>query len=302
MTELLQWGLDFVAWIQQYRSPVADKFMQHTTDLGGKYYIYFLPFLLWCLNFHFMVRVFSLVLLSFFINISFKDGLALPRPFDVDPAITPDREWGYGMPSGHSQNSALLWVMLAINVGKRWFWIMALSIVYLIGFSRVYFGLHFPGDILGGWVLAAVLLWINYLWGDRFLQWLNKQTIGFLIGSLWLLLTGLYLHYRGVDMPIMAGIIAISLGFGTGYMITSRFLHYNGYGNIWQRLLRSAVGLIILFFYLKATKNFFPEVQNGEYYRNMFIVNTITGLWLTLGTPMIFSLPSLRGRQGKPEN
>ena len=43
MTDLLRWGLDFVALIQQYRNPVADTFMQHTTDLGGKYYIYFPP-------------------------------------------------------------------------------------------------------------------------------------------------------------------------------------------------------------------------------------------------------------------
>ena len=302
MTDLLQWGLDFVALIQQYRNPVADTFMQHTTDLGGKYYIYFLPFLLWCLNFHFMVRVCTLFLLSFFINVSFKDLFALPRPFDVDPAITPDREWGYGMPSGHSQNSALLWIMLAISVAKRWFWAVALSIALLIGFSRVYFGLHFPGDILGGWLLAALLLWANYVWGDRVTQWLKKQTFWFLTGGLWLFLGGLYLLYWMLDMPIMTGLVAISLGFGMGYMITSRFLHYSGSGNIWQRLLRSAVGLIVLVFYLKASRSFFPEVQNGEYYLVMFIVNSIVGLWLTLGAPIIFSLLSLGGRQSKSES
>nr|WP_306800351.1 phosphatase PAP2 family protein [Endozoicomonas sp. YOMI1] len=248
-----------------------------------------------------MGRVFSLFLVSFFINISFKDLLALPRPFDIDPAITPDREWGYGMPSGHAQNSGLLWIMLAVSVARRWFWVMVLSIVFLIGFSRVYFGLHFPGDILGGWVLAAALLWTNYCWGDKFTQWLNQQTFWFLIGSLWLLLTGLYLLYCVFDMPIMTGLFAISLGFGTGYVITSRFLHYNGSGNIWQRLLRSVVGLMVLIFYLQVTKSCFPQVRSGEYYLVMFIVNTIAGLWLTLGAPMIFSLLSLGGRQSKSE-
>ncbi|USE37081.1 phosphatase PAP2 family protein [Endozoicomonas sp. SCSIO W0465] len=302
MTDLLQWGLDYVAWIQQYRNPIADIFMQHTTDLGGKHCIYLLPFLLWCFNFHFMVRVGSLFLLSFFINISFKDLLALPRPFDVNPAITLNREWGYGMPSGHSQNSAILWIMLAIRIAKRWFWFMALSIIFLIGFSRAYFGLHFPGDILGGWFLSAALLWINYFWGNQVIQWLNKQAFLLLIGSLWLLLTGLYLLYWLFNMPIMAGLFAISLGFAIGYLITFRFLDYNGAGNTWQRLLRSAAGLTVLIYYLKATSSFFPDVKNGKYYLILFVVNTIAGLWLTLGAPMFFSLLFLERRQSKSES
>ncbi|MFK0573945.1 phosphatase PAP2 family protein, partial [Endozoicomonas sp.] len=202
MTDLLQWGLDFIAWIQQYRNPIMDSFMRHTTDSGGKYFIYFFPLLIWCLNFRFMVRVSTMFLLSFFINISFKDMLALPRPFEVVPGITPDREWGFGMPSGHAQNSALLWVMLAVSVARRWFWVIALSIASLIGFSRVYFALHFPGDILGGWLLAAILLWAYSAWSDPIAVWLQKQSIMPLIVGFGLVMGGLYLFYMWVfDMP-----------------------------------------------------------------------------------------------------
>ncbi|WP_419533626.1 phosphatase PAP2 family protein [Endozoicomonas sp.] len=297
MTDLLQWGLDFVAWIQQYRNPVSDELMQHITDLGGKYYIYFLPLLIWCLNFRFVIRICTMFLLSFFINVCFKDVLTLPRPFDVDPDITPNREWGYGMPSGHSQNSALLWIMLAIGVAKRWFWFIALSIGLLIGFSRVYFGLHFPGDILGGWLLAGILLWAYYAWEDRVSSGLNKLSTSQLLAGFTFIMVGLgFLYMSVLEMPIMTGLVAISFGFGSGAIFTIRILRYNGFGSLWKRILRGVLGLSVLIFYLKFTGSLFPETKDLEYYRVLIIVNTIAGLWLSLGAPLIFSLLLLGGR------
>ncbi len=297
MTDVLQWGLGFVAWLQQYRNPVIDGFMRHITDLGGNYYLYFLPLLLWSLNFRFMVRTCTMVALSFFLNISCKDWLTLPRPFDIDPTITPDREWGYGLPSGHSQNSALLWLMLARGAGSRWFWAMAMAVIWLIGFSRIYFGLHFPGDVLAGWLLALVLLGWYTRWGDRSAQWLYQQSTVFLMSALWLVCGVLFFLYACLlAMPFMASLVAVSLGAGMGTVITLRYLRYSGYGNLWHRLVRSTIGLCILFGYIRATDGLFPTVSDGDYYQTAFVVYTVAGLWLTLGAPALFLLLSLTGR------
>ena len=297
MTDVLQWGLGFVVWIQQYRGPLTDEFMRHTTDLGGKYYLYFLPLLLWSLNFRFMVRVGALFALSFFLNISCKDLLTLPRPFDIDPAITANREWGYGLPSGHSQNSALLWVMLARGVAKRWFWAVAMAVIWLIGFSRLYFGLHFPGDIIAGWLLAAALLGLYITLGERAAHWLHRQSTVFLTGALWLLCIALFLLYTCLlEMPFMADMGAGSLGAGTGAIVTLRYLRYSGCGSLWHRAVRSAIGLAILFGYIKATESLFSVVQDGDYYQTMFVVYVVAGLWLTLGAPALFLVLSLAGR------
>lgn len=297
MTDVLQWGLDFVVWIQQYRDPLVDEFMRHTTDLGGKYYLYFLPLLLWSLDFRFMVRVCTMFVLSFFLNISCKDLLTLPRPFDIDPAITPNREWGYGLPSGHSQNSALLWVMLARGMAKRWFWAMAMAVIWLIGFSRIYFGLHFPGDILAGWLLAAGLLGLYMTLGERPARWLHRQSTVFLTGALWLLCGFLFLLYTCLlEMPFMAGMVAVSLGAGTGTIVALRYLRYSGCGSIWHRVVRSAIGLGILLGYIKATNSLFSVVHDRDCYQTMFVVYVVAGLWLTLGAPALFLILSLADR------
>ena len=59
----------------------------------------------------------------------------------------------YSFPSGHTLNAFLLSIILKKNLG------IDLSIIsYLVGLSRVYLGVHYPSDILGGILLAKIIL------------------------------------------------------------------------------------------------------------------------------------------------
>jgi len=76
---------------------------------------------------------------------------------------------GYSFPSGHTMNSMGLAVALTIVFWHtRWRWFTtATALVWagLVGVSRVYLGVHFPSDVLGGWALAlavAALVWLLY--------------------------------------------------------------------------------------------------------------------------------------------
>lgn len=65
----------------------------------------------------------------------------------------------YSFPSGHATYSlafVLMLVLLTWEHPKR-IWIAGSGAVFvvLIGFSRVYLGMHYPSDILGGWLLAT---------------------------------------------------------------------------------------------------------------------------------------------------
>lgn len=64
----------------------------------------------------------------------------------------------FSFPSSHAMVSMTLVVSLAILAwGSRWFWLVLLpgsGFVVAIGWTRLYLGVHYPSDILAGWMIA----------------------------------------------------------------------------------------------------------------------------------------------------
>ena len=61
---------------------------------------------------------------------------------------------GYSFPSTHSASAAGILIPLAKEVKKRWMWIVAIVMTFLVGVSRAVNGMHYPTDILAGWALG----------------------------------------------------------------------------------------------------------------------------------------------------
>jgi membrane-associated phospholipid phosphatase len=80
-----------------------------------------------------------------------------PRPATFFGLAQP---MGYSFPSGHALVSLAFFGALAVFVARRrWLYYVAAAIsVAAIGLSRVYLGMHYPTDVLGGWAAAAAWL------------------------------------------------------------------------------------------------------------------------------------------------
>jgi hypothetical protein len=107
------------------------------------------------------LRVGIILLLCTSVNDTLKLAFHGPRPYWYSAnVIAYARETSFGVPSGHAQIAIGVWGMLAIHSRKWWGWLIAVTIILMIGISRLYLGVHFPHDVILGWLIGALLLWL----------------------------------------------------------------------------------------------------------------------------------------------
>lgn len=118
-----------------------------------------------------LCQLLSLGLGAILTNVLIKKIVARPRPFDVYNAILPliPEPSDYSFPSGHTCASfACAWIAWRMLSGKQAAGFMIIAI--LISFSRMYLGVHYPTDVLGGIVVGIVsaeLVYRGYLWFQK---------------------------------------------------------------------------------------------------------------------------------------
>jgi len=71
----------------------------------------------------------------------------------------------FSFPSSHAANSMgqALWWALFYPAGRWWY----LGGALVIGYSRIYIGVHYPGDVIGGWIIGAVSFGIVWWVGSK---------------------------------------------------------------------------------------------------------------------------------------
>lgn len=291
MEAILQWGIGFISIVQQVHGPVLDSIFRIITFLGTeRFYLLLLPLIFWCVDLGLGARLAVILLLSVYFNFGLKDLFQQPRPFDIDPSVQLADTRGYGLPSGHAQSSVVVWGFIATRINKTWFRVVAILLVILIGFSRIFLGVHFPTDVLAGWVVGVIILGV-YLIARPVLE-RKLLELGLGIQMLVALVLPLALMaIRPTEGTIFP--MAILAGTGVGLILTRRYVSFVVMGSWWQRILRFLTGGSVVFALYLGIRLVFSSEGSVLYLMLGYLGYGLTGMWISFGAPLLFRLLKL---------
>lgn len=264
------------------------------------------------------LRIVCVVLFTGGINGILKLSFHGPRPYWYSPQVKGlAAESSFGAPSGHAQLATGMWGMAAAMTRRRWVWPLALVAILMVGLSRIYLGVHFPHDVLAGWVIGTLILWAFVRWWDPLAAWVGKKKPGqqvllafalsmliivmgmIAFGSLrgWVLPQAWLDNARGAGADVMPAPVSLdtpvasaALLFGVlgGLVWMNSRTGYRSDGSPGQRSLRVVPGLIgILIIYL-GLKAIFPGGDTILGYSLRYVRYALVGLWLSGGAPWLF--------------
>ncbi|MFC1983056.1 phosphatase PAP2 family protein [Chloroflexota bacterium] len=300
MESLLQLGIDLIIAIQQIQGPALNNIFRAITFLGeADFYLLLLPLIFWCVDSGLGARLAILVLFSSYLNVDLKDLFQQPRPFDTNPSVQLSDVEGYGLPSGHTQTSTVFWASIAIRAHKMWFSVVAIVLVVMIGFSRIYLGVHFPTDVLAGWLIGGALLGLYLVLAPRISRKLAQLRLRFqVLLALAVPLALLLIHPVDHTSYLMGTLAGIALGLALAH----RYISWGIHGPWWHRALRFLIGSAVLFTLNIVLKVVVPSEDGTAFHLILrFLGSGIIGMWVSLGAPWLFRILQLVPKSEKNE-
>lgn len=268
--------MNIINYLQSFQSDALTAFFKFITFFGDKeFYIMVLPLFFWLWNKEKALKLMLVLLPSLLLNYYFKEIFHTARPLGV--ALI--EQHGFAFPSGHAQGSSTLWLILALLVRQRWMSILAVVMIILVSISRLYLGVHYPIDILGGILIGAVIVFFyhKYLY-DAFKNILSvKSAIG--IASMVTIMILFFTIVYPADDAIT--LLAVMWGFSIVLIFTNVLETPAPLGFLWK-LIMLIFGVVVVVLIWKGLKIVLPVNEFGRFTRYALI-----GIW-TGYLPILF--------------
>ena len=284
--------------------------MTAVTFLGDEeFYLLLLPLLYWAISRRMGIRLGAMLLLTASINGLLKLTFTTPRPSFLQPALGEVTETSFGLPSGHAQNAAAIWGLLAASVRASWLRVALLALIALIGWSRFFLGVHFLEDLWVGWTVGFVLLALFLLLEGRVARWwlgltARDRMLASVVASLAIVapamllagrLVGVAFPWPGLPDPLVATgashvvtPAATLAGFGVGLAVLLERGGFDHRGPVGQRVVRVLVGLVGVVVFWQGLGAVFPGGEEPLALLLRYVRYALVGAWVGGIAPLLF--------------
>lgn len=282
--------MNFQIQILQYLEAIRTDFLTAmmvviTMMSESLFLVSILAILYWCVNKVKSIRLAFIVLFSSVINGVIKTIVQMPRPFEKG-IVTPLRvetATGSSFPSGHTQSAASFWGGSSLVLKSRPSLVMAAFMIGLTALSRLYLGVHWPMDVMGGILFGLLSIFMaNHIVDEKAI--VNRNHI--LAISIVALL--------GMMMPIekdLAKAIASLWGMLCGLYVEQKHIQFEPIQKLKVQIIKVMIGLATIIIIYIGLKNLFPEDKIFDMIRYAILL-----LWITAGAPYLFKSIKLNER------
>jgi membrane-associated phospholipid phosphatase/uncharacterized membrane protein YuzA (DUF378 family) len=233
-------------FLRNIGTPFLDILFKVLTNLGSEpVYILIASLIFWCHDRKMGIRTLYVIMFSAYVAILAKTLFGMPRPPEYLHKVTENE---FGFPSGHALVSSGFWGYMGLRIRNSRIIIFGAIAVFLVSLSRLYLGVHFPGDIVGGVVFGLSVAFVFYKGENGITSLFEKQdrTIKYLIALFLPTILVLIASLQGdlVKEQIELGLVMASIGIG--YQLEEEKIRFRDTKNKKQLIKRALVGIVIL--------------------------------------------------------
>lgn len=297
--------ITYLLWLQDLRNSMQDAwtpFFEWLSTFGTRGLLSFPALVYWCIDKKKGLFVFYALKISHTINSIVKLTVCAYRPWVRDPRVIPAGDsittaTGYSFPSGHTMMATPLYGGLACCTKSKILRLVLVLAFLVTGFSRNYLGVHTPQDVVIGWALGLLSIYIAAKVFEYLDKHPEKDIHVMIISALFGILTLVYVSYKPYPMDYVDGKLLVdpvkmtvdAWGDSGGlpvlmlaWLIESRFIKFTPTGINFKGVVLGLIGLIPLYWIVYkfggvSAKLFGPHL--GKFARQIVMYCYIVVVW-----------------------
>lgn len=251
--------MQFLYLLEGIRVPGLNELMLAVTQLGEETAFLVLALIFfWCVDKNRGYLMMAVGFIGTMANQFLKLIFRIPRPWVLDENFTILEEareaaTGYSFPSGHTTSAVGTFGSIAATAKHRWTKIVTITLAVLVGFSRMYVGVHTPKDVLVGALTSLVLILLlrNVVNSHRGMKILVAAMIAMALGLL--AFVELYPFPADTDAQNLASgvknaytMLGCLTGVAVVYIVERKYIHFTTRAVWWAQILKAALGLALV--------------------------------------------------------